>query len=106
MLMQSLYSELESAMESELVVKVLDLLVDIAELNAQNDDKTSAAEIVALVMEYPVRPVTMERAAMLFAMLECELCPRVIYDAHALAQEMTLDEMVLRVLSGAKGQNV
>lgn len=99
--MQPLYAELESAMESELVVKVLDILVDIAELDIQLDDKTSAIEILAMSLEYPMRPVTYERALALFAVLECELCPRAIYDARALAQEITLEEMVARILSCA-----
>lgn len=98
MLKQSLCAELEIAMECELVVKALDVLVDIADLHIQQGEKTSAAEILALVMEYPARPVTMERALLMFDLLQMELCPRVIYDAQALAQEITLDEMVTRVL--------
>lgn len=99
--MQALYVELEAAMESELVVKVLDILVDIAEIDIQLENKSSAVEILALAMEYPMRSVTYERAVMQFSVLECELCPRVIHDARALAQEITLEEMVARILANA-----
>jgi GTP1/Obg family GTP-binding protein len=99
--MNTLYVELEAAMECELVVKVLDILVDIAALHADNGETTSAAEILALVMEYPVRAVTLERAVDLFDMLERQVCPRVISDARDLAQEMTLDDLVARLLSPA-----
>lgn len=99
--MQSLYAELEAAMESELVVKVLDILVDIAEIDVQLGDTTSAMEIIAMALEYPMRSVTYERALTLFAALECQLCPRVIYDTRALVQEITLEEMVERILSCA-----
>jgi hypothetical protein len=98
MLMHSLCTELEIAMECELVIKALDVLVDIADLYVQNGDKTQAAEILALVMQYPARPVTLERADALFDALQWELCPRVISDAQQLASEITLDEMVDRVL--------
>lgn len=99
--MQALYVELEAAMESELVVKVLDILVDIAEIDIQLENKSSAVEILSLAMEYPMRSVTYERAVMQFSALECELCPRVIHDARALAQEITLEEMVARILADA-----
>lgn len=99
--MQALYVELEAAMESELVVKVLDILVDIAEIDIQLENKSSAVEILALAMEYPMRSVTYERAMSLFLAIECELCPRVVHDARALAQDLTLEEMVARILSSA-----
>jgi hypothetical protein len=100
-IMNTLYVELEAAMECELVVKALDILVDIAALHTENGETTSAAEILALVMEYPARAVTLERAIDLFDTLEWQLCPRVISDARDLAQEMTLDDMVARLLSPA-----
>lgn len=104
MMNQTLCNELEAAMECELVVKALDLLVAIAELHADQGNTASAAEIAALVMEYPVRPATHERADALFTRLEGELCPRVIYDARTLAAELTLDDMVQRVLADARKQ--
>ncbi|MBK8021681.1 MAG: hypothetical protein IPK19_09675 [Chloroflexi bacterium] len=99
--MQSLYAELEAAMELELVVKVLDILIDIAEIDIKLNNMTSAAEILALALHYPMRAVTDERAQMMFAELEIQICPRAIEDARALAQEITLEEMVSRILSCA-----
>jgi len=103
-MMQLLYIELETAMECELVAKVLDVLVDIAEARIGLGETTEAAEILAVTMEYPMRGVTLERANRMFTDLEMELCPRAITDARALAQELTLEELVTRVMLSAKSQ--
>ncbi|MCK6578498.1 MAG: hypothetical protein L6Q98_10375 [Anaerolineae bacterium] len=104
--MQSLYAELEAAMEMELVVKVLDILIDIAEIDTKLNNTTSAVEILALALEYPMRGTTFERALAYFSNLECQVCSSVVQDARALAQEITLEEMVARILSCANAKDV
>ncbi len=96
--METLYSELETAMEAELTPKILDILVDLAEIALTNGDQDTAVEILALALNYPMRVETLERAEAMFSELELELCPRAIWDACDQAQRMTLDDMVLRIL--------
>lgn len=97
--METLYSELESAMEAEITPKVLDILVDIAEAAIRDGSREFAAEILALALNYPMRIETLENAEMLFTMLEADLCPRAIWDACDQAQRFTLEDMVTHILS-------
>jgi hypothetical protein len=99
--METLYSELESAMEAEITPKVLDILVEIAEIALIQGDKNFAIEILALTLNYPMRVETLERAECMFSALEAELCPRVMWDAYEKAQRMTLEDMVAHVLEEA-----
>lgn len=95
------YDELQAAISGDLFAKALDLLVAIAQQEIAIGDKTLAADILALVLAYPLRQVTRDQAETLFDDLERELCPRVIFDARAAAEALTLDEMVVRVLERA-----
>lgn len=95
------YDELQAAINGDLCAKALDLLVQIAQQEIVIGDKTLAADILALALAYPLRQVTRDLAETLFDDLERELCPRVIWDARASAEETTLDEMVARVLESA-----
>lgn len=99
--MQTLISELEGAMDAEITPKVLDILVEIAKESIYHDDKEFAADILVLVLQYPMRVETLQEAEVLFTELEAELCPRVIHDAVDWAQRMTLEDMVARVLAKA-----
>ncbi len=96
--METLYSELQTAMEAEITPKVLDILVEIAENALTQGDNNFAVEILALVLNYPMRIETLEHAEGMFSTLETELCPRVMCDAHEQAQRMTLEDMVAHIL--------
>lgn len=98
--MSNIYAELSAAMDAEITLKVLDLLVEIAAQHCVLGEKERAAEILAVVKQYPMHPLTKERALPLWDALECELCPRVIVDATAAADQMTLEDMVALVLTG------
>lgn len=102
-MMHTLFSELEAAMEAELTTRMLDLLVEIARVSVESNDKGFAAEILALTLQYPMNVDTLENAEQLFSALETELCPRVIYDACEQAERITLDDMVVRVLEHSAG---
>src|SRR5450432_3491156 len=97
--METLFSELEAAMEAEITPKVLDILVEIAKVSVYHDDKTFAVEILALVLQYPMRVETLQEAEQMYTDLESELCPRVIFDAREQAERITLEDMVNRVLA-------
>lgn len=92
--MQSIYDELQAAMDAELTAKVIDLLVDIAEHLIERPDRERAVEILAFALMYPMRAVTFDRADAMYRDMESVLCPRVIADAHTLAQELTLEDLV------------
>jgi len=99
--METLFSELEAAMEAEITPKVLDILVEVAKMSIYHDDKTFAVEILTLALQYPMRIETLQEAEQLYADLEAELCPRVIFDAREQAERLTLEDMVARVLEQA-----
>lgn len=99
--MQTLYSELEAAMEAEVTGKVLDLLVEIAEKALDQDESSFAFEILAMALNYPMRVETLDRAEALYSVLETVVCQRVIEDACEQAQRMTLEDMVAHVLRQA-----
>lgn len=92
-------AELQTAMDAEITPKVLDILVEIAQEALYHDDKDTAAEILALALQYPMRVETYEQAESMFTALEAELCPRVIYDAWEQAQVITLEDMVAQILA-------
>jgi allophanate hydrolase subunit 1 len=98
--MQSLREVLMTAMRVQAIPMALSALVGMSELMVRTDtDKERATEILALVMHYPMNAETRAEAERLFLELEAELCPRVIVDAKAQAEEITLDEMVDIVLN-------
>ncbi len=73
-------------------------IVGIADLLMDTGNKEAAANALAFVIEHPTTSdSTRERAIDLFNDLEAELCPRVIWDARARAQEITLQQVVLEL---------
>ena len=100
-MMHTLFSELEAAMDAESTSRILDLLVEIASVSVEQDNKGFAIEILALTLHYPLNLDTLDTAERLFSALETELCPRVIRDACDQANEMTLNDMVAYVLGQA-----
>lgn len=97
--MQTLLTELETAMEDEVTPKVLDILVEIARNAIYHDAREFAADILVLSLQYPMRDETLKAAEAMFTDLEAQLCPRVIFDAFEKAQRMTLEDMVTYVLA-------
>ncbi|MCB9449863.1 MAG: hypothetical protein H6672_00395 [Anaerolineaceae bacterium] len=78
---------------------VLTILVRIAEWLDDSSDKETATELVVFTLEYPLSGRTRARAEELYLQLEAEVCPRVLADAHTLANERTLDDMVAVLLT-------
>jgi hypothetical protein len=99
--MDYLLKALQYAWEDASVIDMVDILVEIAEGHIQNADKERAAEILALVIHYPMQRDTRRYAETLFAALDEELCPRAIWDARAKALAITLDDMVTEILAEA-----
>lgn len=97
--MESLREVLRTAMRVQAIPMALSALVSISDLMVKGDDKEQAAEILALVLHYPMGSETRAEAEQLFLNLEAELCPRVIDDAKVQAEILTLDEMVDIVLA-------
>lgn len=99
--MDYLLKALQQAWEEESVAVMIDVLVDLAEGHIQNADKERAADILALIIHYPMQKDTRRFAEALFAGLDEELCPRAIWDARAKALSITLDDMVTEILAEA-----
>ncbi len=100
-MMQTLFSELEAAMEAEITPKVLDLLVEYARQSVERGEKHFAADVLALALQYPMRIETLEEAEAIYSALEAELAPTMIRDACRKAQMYTLEDMVSTVLAKA-----
>lgn len=92
MTMQDYLDILKTAMNTGAVDMALETLVEIAEALIDADDKERAAEILALVLCYPLDDETLEIAEYLFLELESELCPRVMDDARRRAKDVTLQD--------------
>jgi hypothetical protein len=96
---EELYTELRVAKDTDAFADVLMALLAIAENLIIEQNKSRAAEILALILEYPMHEALHYHADMLYDDLKLELCPRVIVDAETNAQTMTLDDMVERILN-------
>ncbi|MFN8372774.1 MAG: hypothetical protein U0694_07840 [Anaerolineae bacterium] len=101
MMMETYFTNLRSAQQQEDVPAMLDTLTRIAAACVDDGETERAAEILTLVVLYPLNKYTRLRAESLLLGLKAEICPRVILDAETRAQEITLDDMVLEVLSTA-----
>ncbi len=99
--MDYLLKALQCAWEEACVSEMVDILVEIAEGHLQHADRERAAEILALVIHYPMQSDTRRYAEALFTDLEAELCPRTIWDARERALTITLDDMVTEILAEA-----
>lgn len=98
-MMETYLTTLRSAQQQESVPTMLDTLVYIAESAVEAGDTERAAEILSLVVLYPLNKYTRVRAENMLLNLKSEICPRVILDAETRAQEITLDEMVAEILN-------
>lgn len=96
--MNSYRDALKTAIELGSVPAAINALVCIAETLIDRGVYERAADILALVLCYPMGRETRALAEELFIDLECRLCPRVISDAQARSDEITLDDLALSVI--------
>jgi hypothetical protein len=96
--MERFHKTLKIAMKNEALLMVMDTLIKMAELMVEKGEKERAVEILTIAMHYPLRQSSKIRAETLYNELETELCPRVMLDAHTLAQEITLDDLLEAIL--------
>jgi hypothetical protein len=89
---------LKTALELGAIPSAINALVGIAETFMERGDGERAAEILALVLCYPMTSDTRDVAEDLFMDLESRLCPRVIWDARARCEEITLDDLASEIL--------
>ena len=97
-MLETYLTTLRFAQQQESVPTMLDTLALIADASVEAGDTELAAEILALILLYPLNKFTRQRAEELFLNLKSEICPRVILDAETRALEITLDEMVEEIL--------
>lgn len=95
---------LKTAIDLGMVNAAINALVSIAEAFSERGDAERAANILALVLCYPMSRGTRDRARELFSDLEQTACPRVIADARSRAQELTLDDLASEVLAETAGE--
>ncbi len=81
---------------------MIDILIEIAETEIMRSRMASAADILALVIHYPMPLEMRARAEGLLSDLEIVVCPRVLRDARAKALTMTLDDIIAQRLENAE----
>ena len=89
---------LKTAIELGAVPAAINALVCIAESLIERGEAERAAEILALVLCYPMSRETRNLAEDLFMNLEGMLRPRVIADAQTRCDELTLDDLALEII--------
>ncbi len=97
--MSDLYQALRTAMQQDSVPDMLAALLAVADTMLTEDDKERAFEILAFIREYPMYETLREQVEVLYDELKYQLCPRAVADAHARAESLTLDDVVLEILS-------
>ncbi len=89
---------LKTAIELGAVPAAINALVSIAEELIERDETSRAADILALVLCYPMNREARQLAECLYDDLETTECPRVLEDARARAETMTLDDLALEII--------
>jgi hypothetical protein len=92
------HKTLKVAVQNDAMLMVMDTLVKMAESLIENDERERAVEILVIATQYPMRVTTKGLAESILRDLEAELCPRVFLDARALADEITLDDLLAAML--------
>jgi hypothetical protein len=95
---ERLHRTLKVALRNDAMMMVMDTLVRLTEVLIEKREKERAAELLTLALEYPMRPVTRHKAEQIYLDLEAELCPRVMADAKALVDDITLDDLLAAIL--------
>lgn len=96
--MKSYRDALKTAIELGSVPAAVNALVCIAESLVERGEMERAADILALVLCYPMARETRDVAEDLFMEVESRVCPRVIADAQARCEETTLDDLAIGVI--------
>ncbi len=96
--MDRFHKTLKIAMKNEALLMVMDTLSKMAELMVQKGEKERAVEILTITLRYPMREGTRARAENLFQELQAQLSPRVIENAKLLAEDITLDDLMVAIL--------
>lgn len=102
--MRQYCDSLRNAIELGAVPAALNALVAIAEAYMERGDAERATEILALVLCYPMNRNTREDAITLFDALGETVCQRVLADARARADVMTLEDLANEVLVELGGE--
>lgn len=102
--MRTLYDVLRVAMEVDDVTMALDALIGIAEqqmqgMRCESPDTECAAQILTLVLCYPLNDTSRRRAVGLLDDLAASICPATLLDARARAEQVTLEELVSDLLA-------
>lgn len=97
-LMGRFQKTLKIALRNDAMLMVMDTLIKIAELLIEKQDQERAVEILVFVLHYPLRPDSRQRAETLYHELELVLPPRLISDARALANDLTLDDLLAAII--------
>lgn len=100
--MDELHRALQGAWDDSSVTAMIDVLIEIAEMDIIHGKTACAADILALVIHYPMPIEMRERAEGLLSELEIMVCPRVIWDAREKALTMTLDDIIAQRLENAE----
>lgn len=90
---------LKAAIEVGAVPAAIEALVGIAETLVERGELDRSVEILTLVLCYPMHRETRELAEAMLLDLEAEVSPRVIEDAKARCDELTLDDMAADILT-------
>ena len=96
--MERFHKTLAVAMKNDALLMIMDTLVKMAEVMIGKGEKERAVEMLTIALQYPMRPATRSRAENLYNDLESEMCPRVMVDAKALAEDITLDDLMEAIL--------
>jgi hypothetical protein len=97
--MNELYDSLHTAMVLEAVPDVLAMLFDIAVVLMCENEKERAFQIIALARRYPMHDTLHMEMEAVYDDLQFQMCPRVVADANERADEITLEDMVMELLS-------
>jgi hypothetical protein len=100
--MDELHRALQVAWDDSSVTAMIDVLIEIAETEIMHEKMECAADILALVIHYPMPIEMRERAEGMLSDLEIMVCPRVMWDAREKALMMTLDDMIAQRLASAE----
>ncbi len=95
---------LKTAIDLGAVPAAINALVCIAESLVERGERERAAEILTLVLCYPMSRETHDLAEDLYNELESRLYPRVLADAQARCDELTLDDLAFEVIREMAGE--
>ena len=91
---------IKAASALQATLEILDAIVGLATCWIAYGDTQAGADILAFVLRQPeITPETYALAEEHWLELESRICPRVLFDAKAFAQEITLPDMLAYVFA-------